>query len=328
MKNYIIILLIFLFLLPGIGFAGSKDKKFRVELYGGLSALNPADLNARPGYTQAYEDFNYLDSYISDAARLGELFRFTYEMTGELKKIPNARQVGGRVTYNLSSGWGLSLGFRFLEQSRSSEVSYYYEAEGVRPDSVFLSADFERTREYGPYALSAKGYAPLLGVHYCWFGRSLGSRVSMESYLEAGPLFASCRFEERLRSRYEDSSGYWESRETFYAIEGSGVGVSIEAGIRINMKLYRAVGFFIEGGYTLQKVRDVSGQGIYERTYDDSNAEVNTTAVTWDGTWVMVPASFDTSIRYPASEYSEGQYEKFILDLSGFQARVGISWKF
>ncbi len=330
-NKYIIILIMVIFLFPGLCFSGdrgNKNKKFQVELYSGLSTLNPTDLDLALEYNQAYEYYNYESRYRAEDIRLGDLFDFSYKQDGAFKKIKSGVQWGGRVKYLLNPRLALSLGFRYVSGSRRSDVVFNYDIRAVRPDNVAFFESSQTSRSYSPTILSAKGYLPLLGVHYYWVGNSQYSRIGLETYIAGGPLFASCRYKKDLVYRHDDSDGYWDERTYLYDIKGNGVGFAFDCGIRIQVKLNKYFGVFLEGGYSLQRADNISGQGIYKVKLDDQNAVGNTQTVIWEGKWVLVPSAFNTSVRFPASEYSGAQYDDFVLDMSGFQARMGISFTF
>lgn len=328
--KYFLTFFVLLLLSAGICFSDNtgrtdKNKKFQVELYGGISALNPADLNLRPRYDQAYEEYFFLGRYTAANIRLGDMFNFSFNGDGELKKLRSGRQVGVRVKYLLNRSMAVSVGLRYLNGSQDSNAAFQYNLRGVNPDTLRFSQDRTLTRTYSLYTLSARGFTPTLGFHYCWIRIP---SLRLESYIAGGPLFAACRFERHLVYREESMIGYWRERTYAYTIEGSGTGFALDTGVRVHVKLYKNIGIFLEGGYSVQRAGDISGKGISKYTLDDLNAEGNTQVSTWESKWVLVPATFDPSIRYPASEFSGPQYEDFILDLSGFQARIGLSWAF
>jgi hypothetical protein len=328
--KYFLTFFVLLLLSAGICFSANtgrtdKNKKFQVELYGGISALNPADLNLRPEYAQAYEEYYYLGRYAAEDLRLGDLFNFSFSKDGELRKLKSGGQLGVRVKYLLNRSMAVSVGFRYLNGSQDSNAAFQSNLSGVDPDTLMFSQERTLTRTYSPYNLSARGFTPMVGFHYCWLSTP---NLRLESYIAGGPLFAACRFERHLVYREESVIGYWRERTYAYTIEGSGTGFALDAGVRVHVKLYKNIGIFLEGGYSLQRAGDISGKGIYKYTFDDSNAERNTQVSTWEGKWVLVPARLDSSIRYPASEYNAPELEGFSLDLSGFQARIGVSFTF
>lgn len=327
----LITLLMVIFLFPVFCFPGdtaNKNKKFQVELYGGLSTLNPTDLNLAMEYNRASEYYNYEGRYRAEDILLGDLFDFSYHQDGAFEKLKRAVQWGGRVKYLLNRKLAFSLEFRYVGRSQGSAVAFQYDIRALRPDNNVFFESSRTVRTYSPFILSAKGYVPLLGVHYRWLGNSPYLPFALETYIAGGPLFASCRYKRGLVHRHDDSDGYWDERTYLYDIKGKGVGFALDWGIRVQVKLYKYIGIFLEGGYSLQRAGNISGQGIYKVKLDDQNALGNTQTATWEGKWVLVPSSFNTSVRFPASEYSGAQYDDFILDMSGFQARMGISFTF
>jgi hypothetical protein len=285
-------------------------------------------LNLALEYNRASEYYNYEGRYRDEDILLGDLFDFTYKKDGAFEKLKSGVQWGGRVKYLLNRKLAFSLEFRYIGRSQGSAVAFQYDIRALKPDNNVFFESSRTTRTYSPFILSAKSCVPLLGVHYRWLGNSPYSLFALETYIAGGPLFASCRYKRGLVHRHADSDGYWDERTYLYDIKGKGVGFALDCGIRVQVKLYKHIGVFLEGGYSFQKAGNISGEGIYKVKMDDQNAVGNTQTVTWEGKWVLVPSAFDASFRFPASEYSGAQYDDFVLDMSGFQARMGISFTF
>ncbi|MDQ1350794.1 MAG: hypothetical protein QG657_1096 [Acidobacteriota bacterium] len=330
-NKYLIALIIVVFLFPGLCFPGdtaNKDKKFQVELYNGLSTLNPTDLNLAMEYNRASEYYNYEGRYRAEDILLGDLFDFTFNKEGAFKKLKSGVQCGGRIKYLWNRKLAFSLEFRYVGRSQESNVAFQYNIRALRPDNNVFFESSQTVRTYSPFILSAKAYIPLLGIHYRWLGNPSYSSFVLESYIAGGPMFGSCRYKRGLVHRHDDSDGYWDERTYSYDIKGNGVGFALDCGIRVQVKLYKSIGVFLESGYSYQRAGNISGNGIYQVKLDDQNALGNTQTVTWEGKWVLVPSTFNASVKYPASEYGGSQYNDFKLDMSGFQARIGISFTF
>jgi hypothetical protein len=110
---------------------------------------------------------------------------------------------------------------------------------------------------------------------------------------------------------------------------GKGTGMSLQAGAKMDFNLAERYGLFIEGGYAYQRVSDLSGPGTRSMT---SHRE------TWEGEWAIKQ---DIRVRpwgtahflWPSNgwEFFQGTWwraQDFELDLSGFQVKIGLYFRF
>ena len=326
MKNQTFIICCFIILLlpgfTGAVEAGNVDekgrKKFQVELFGGYTTLNPEDLNSRPNtHEQGIKFWN--DDYYAFSVNVGYINSFSTEQSGGFKTIDNGAPFGFRFKYYLSKPLSLSFGVKYLSRSAASYVRHEYsiiERNGL--ESTYMV-------DWKPLNISAKGFTPMLGIH---FEKALSKVVGLEIYVTGGPLFSRCRIEIDCEgeSTYDGmvlDHDVWEADE-----RGKGVGYAFDGGLRFNVKIGENIALFIEGGYAYQVVNKLSGPG-----YENRNGEVTE----WKGDWGMKEYYFDrywgTIDLSVASSYWEGGDEYlwvkgFSLNLSGLQARVGISYRF
>jgi hypothetical protein len=110
---------------------------------------------------------------------------------------------------------------------------------------------------------------------------------------------------------------------------GKGTGLSVQAGAKMDFNFAERYGLFLEGVYAYQKVTDISGPGT--RSFP-------THRETWEGEWAMKQ---DIKVRpwgtgqflWPSNgwEYFQGTWWRardFELDLSGFQIKMGLYFRF
>ena len=318
MKKWLVLCLAVFFLISS-GFAGGKnEKKFQVELFGGYTTLNPEDLNSRPNtHEQGIQFWN--DDYYAFSVKNGYIKSFSTEQSGGFKTIDNAVPFGFRLKYSLSKSLSLSFGIKYLSRSAASYAKYEYsiiERNGL--ESTYMA-------DWKPLKISAKGFTPLLGVH---FEKVLSKAVGLEIYITGGPLFSRIRLgiDREAESTYDGTvleHDIWEVDE-----RGKGIGYAIDGGIRLNIEIGKNIALFVEGGYAYQVVNRLSGPG-----YENRNGVVNE----WEGDWGMKEYYFDRywgtiDLSVASNYWEDGDdylwVKGFSLDLSGFQARVGISYRF
>jgi hypothetical protein len=314
---------------PAAWASRENGNKLTIELFGGFSTLNPTDLNRRPEYDKLYEDFytEYRYAYYHDA--YGEFVTYSGQVDGEFKKIRQALPVGLRLKYELTPTLSVSLGFKYLSNRRDSRVTYRYDVRQVDPDAVQFYDEFSLFQENYPYSMSVRAYIPMLGVHY-----KLGKIrfLNLEAYLLAGPMFARCEFMRRRASRSLDSYEYLTEQDSSLEMKGKGTGLALDAGLQINMRVAGPVYLMMEGGYAYQSAWKVTGPGSAETTTWDSNSAGYTDSTAWDGRWTMVEGTLENEwgrfpFSYPTSQYEAAGTRDFKLDLSGFQIRLGLSFR-
>ena len=314
--------LLLLLLLPEFLSGMSNNKyRFRIEIYGGFSTINATDFNQIVEYDEQVQNFFY-ETYYDFLLNQGEVSSWDSYGKADYNKVKNAFPFGFRFKYYLKESLAFSIGFKYVSRVGNSELEYKYS----RTFSYYR--DFE-VKEYLPYSLSLKGGALIVGIHY---GKKLSDRIEIEGYFTGGPLFAECTYLsewsyklDRMYSgatitRYE-SKGLLEER-------GSGTGLSVEAGLGIDLAVIHRFGLLFEFGYAYQVVSKISGPG---REIQGGLTE------TWDGEWGMKEERIKTDwgelkALFPTN-YWEGESEiqrigDFKLALSGVQLRVGITYKF
>ncbi len=297
-------------------------ERFQVELFGGFSTLNPADLNLRAQHDEEFIKFNYEDRYAFEK-EYGNIVSYTKDMEGKFVQIKHAMPLGFRLKYLLNQSIAISLGFEYISRNKSSDIRIQY----TIVDSI-LGQYFEE-REISPFTLSTEGYIPSIGIHY---EKKITPSIGIEGFLTGGPLFANCSYFLDYRSTpiagetpIIELAGWGELE-----VKGKGTGVALNGGIRINVDMGRNFGLFLEGGYAFQVVNKLSGPG--SQVYNYVTRE-------WEGIWeikeIFVERAWGNIYYQLPSNYwekeSEDKYYKirdFKLDLSGFQIKIGISYRF
>jgi len=314
---------------PSAGGSQENGKKFQIEVFGGFSILNPKDLNGRPEYDRLYEDF-YTElryGYYHDAS--GNFVTYSGWVDGEFNKIKQALPVGLRIKYELTPAFSVSLGFKHLSSRQDSQVTYQYDVRQVDPDGVQFYDEFSLFQENSPYSISVKAYVPMVGIHY-----KLGKirSFNLEAFLAAGPMFAECDFVRRRYASSLDSYDYLTESDSSLEMKGKGTGLALEAGLQINVKVFKHIYLLMEGGYAYQIAGRVSGPGSSENTTRDSNSDGYTESAAWDGQWTMVEGYLENEwgrfpYSYPTGQPGTGNTPNFKLDLSGAQIRLGLSFR-
>ena len=300
-----------------------RDKRWRIELFGGFSSINPDDLNLRATFDDIHGSFNGEDyfQYLED---LGELNSFTKTNEGgKANHLRHSIPIGIRVRYSLKSWFDISLGFSYFTGKRDSSFKNSFELI----DNGGVSSLY--TDELLSYSLRARGYIPSLGIH---LGKKISSRFRLEGFLMGGPLFAECAYAMDWVSGWPitDSNGdFGNMQEGFLEEIGTGTGVSLQTGAKLDFSFAKRYGLFLEGGYAFQKVSDISGPGT---------RSISSHRETWEGDWAIKQ---DIRTRpwgtayylWPSNawNYFQGTWwraREFELDLSGFQLKLGLYFRF
>jgi hypothetical protein len=300
----------------------SEFKKFQFELFGGYTALNPTDLNLLVEYENRIQDFSY-DRYLDYLQANGQILSWTQNQSGERKEIKKAYPFGVRLKYFLNKTIAISLGFKYMSSNQESEFDYQY----IRNE--LLNEEYIEDLAYSPFAISAKAYIPLVGLHVV---KRFRNALALEGYVTGGPMFVKSHF-------ISDWTYEWriEGPDYGYAVvnsigrveqEGSGTGIAIDFGGRLSYPVVKSLELFFEGGYAYQVAKNLSGPG--QETRGTSN-------VTWNGKWSVIQETFSADwgaieLRLPTNHTAliadEEQIRNFELDLSGFQFRLGLSLRF
>jgi hypothetical protein len=308
---------------PGAGSRGSRPLGWRVEITGGLAAIDPADLNMRGTFDQM-SDAYYENDYLSYLVSQGEIASFVKTNEGGgVRHLTRSVPFGVRLRYRLARWMDVSLGFTHFSNARSSTFTNSYEVTEL--DGLKKTY----TDQFDDYTLAVKGYVPMAGLHV---GGNLTPSLRLEACLTGGPIFAECRYSILYHTNWPDSdTGQFDATldEGLLEERGRGTGVAFQFGAKLDYLLTRRYGVFVEGGYAFQTVPHVSGPGVRSFT---------STRDTWEGEWAMkqrvaIEPWGTGRFLWPSNgwELFGGDWWRardFKLDLSGFQAKVGFFFRF
>jgi hypothetical protein len=310
MKKRAVLALGILLSISGTSEAGSAQKRLQVELYGGIAACAPGDLNSIPESLKAYFRFYYVDRY--DYYRKVAYIRdYETKSEGRLRSLRVGFPVGVRLRYRAASFLDLSLGVRGFWGSVDS--TYATDVRVIDRDGH--PSDLRRV--YDPLKISASGIAPLFGLH---LRKKFGNRIALEAFLAGGPLFGSIVYS---RKSHSESSG--ATSDSFLEEKGRGFGIALDGGLRLETPVGRDLALFIETGYAFQRAGGFKGEGLLR---SDSGQQ------TWEGEWGMKEdyladywgtLGLLTASNSWTTEDLPLRQRDFRLDLSGVQVRLGIA---
>jgi len=287
--------------------------RFQIELYGGLSLVNPKDLNL---LSQAEEQYNEL--YFIQ--RLGYMNGYFVNDFPEIRQMIPA---GLRLRYRFSEKLGFSLAVEGFMQEKeiSTEGSFGYSA----------NVSENHTKKYDPFQLGLSGYAVLGGLHYCI---PIGGSTDIEVAAAGGWAFGSFDFrsEWTYTASYNESSMYYQYTSVDGSVlegDGSGNGFMAQGMLRLNKMLGKNIGFFVETAAIFCRMKSITGSGREVRIWTSDET-------TWEGTWAIkkeeIQLLWASDDVYVPTNYWSGWTESqrdrdFILDLSGFRLVFGICFR-
>ncbi|MGD9347330.1 MAG: hypothetical protein PVH84_15800 [Candidatus Aminicenantes bacterium] len=296
--------------------------RFQVEFYGGIIFLNPQDLNLFVSHDARLQEFFY-DSYFDYLVATDQIQSWTRNQGEERKEITRSYPIGGRIKYYISETIALSLGFKYQTSSQNMDLEYEYFRNELSDER------YNEAIRYSPYSLSAKAYIPTIGVHIT---KKLKDTLTMEAFISGGPMFADCRyFTEWSYEWVTEGPGYryvTYNRNGVLEEKGSGTGIAVDLGGRFSYPIISRFEIFLEAGYAYQVVKSISGPG---------GEEMDGRSTTWDGRWgikreTVAAAWGELEMEFPTAHWSDNSEEDrvrdFELDLSGFQLRLGLSFRF
>jgi hypothetical protein len=305
---------------PGRG-RGSGRFVWRAEIMGGLAAINPGDLNMRGIYDRMSGSF-YGNDYLSYQLSQGAIASFARTSEGgEFRRLDRSVPFGVRIRRRLTRWLDVSVGFTRLAGSRSSAYADLYQVTELDGGT----STYQDRADV--YTLAVDGFLPAAGIHV---GGNITPALRLEAGFSGGPLFAECRYNIHFQSMLPGSTGDIETPQVGELDEkGKGVGPAFHLGAKLDYLLTRRTGVFIEGAYAFQTVTGVSGPGTRSLTgHRDA----------WEGEWAMkqmvtIEPWGTGRFLWPSNgwELFAGEWWRardFKLDLSGFQAKVGIFFRF
>jgi hypothetical protein len=302
-------LVLMIFFLPAVLLG---EERFEIELYGGISFVNPEDFNLLSKAEQQYNDI-----YFTQRFR-----HYDGSFVNDFPEIKHAIPAGIRFRYRMTEKFSLSVAFEGFIQKREQvlEGSFGYSS----------TASETHTKTYDPYQLNLSGYAFLGGIQY---RMPVGNKTDIEVGAAAG--WARANFD--FSSNWSYAASYTGTTVSYSSVyggtlegDGSGNGFIAQGMGRFNWMLTRQFGFFVEAAYTYCRMKSLEGGG--RETLIGLSGET-----TWEGTWgikreeIHVPWG-DKEVLVPTNFWEgwiESQRERdFVLDLSGFRLVLGIRFRF
>ena len=316
------------------GYAFSLSN-FSLELLGGYTGLNPKDLNAGAAYEEAYLQYNYVTRFNYYHELYGDDYQVTSSRAADARfeTMKGSPLYGLRLRYNLSPTLGLSVGVQFLNRTQSSNVAMNVDvldashSDGGTADS--LSYQYQNPG----FLLSFSAWSPQLAAHFGW---NIGQALRFEILVAGGPLYARCRTVSERRTASTDRTGF--RSETVYAVEmkGEAKGLSGELGGRAGLRLTSFLSFFVEGVFAFRAADGVQGAGWSRTVISDSNGSQESVTASWNGRWTFIRQNvtadwgrFQENLLQNQIEISGfgSNFQKFSIDLSGFQLKAGLAFR-
>ncbi len=289
-----------------------QGKGLQVDLFGGMAFTNPTDLNLRPEYDARYlvDQREYYSTHFSSATQ--------GLPSAEFRKAKTSYPLGLRLRYRFNPLLSLSLGVKYFSTEQSSEVLNRFSAAGGRP--------YVLEYRFYPYVVAFGGTSPLLGIHLTL---SSSEDYGLELFLSGGPLFARCQYLTEITRFYSRNDTVYRANQTSYAIQGKSTGLALDAGARVQVGVMRNIVLFCEGGYALQKARNLQGPGEFELyIYRDADTQYLSDRLTWEGYWGV--KQLEAFAPLPSNEWEKDdpRVDDFELDLSGLFLQLGVSFSF
>lgn len=301
---------IFLIFLLGLNPAnGAGQKRLQIEMYGGISYLEPKDLNLLSAAEEQYNDFYFIQR---------QLYKRGY-FINDFPEINRMLPAGLGLKYWISPVLAFSVSaerfFRRKELSVEGTLSY------VQPTWFD-----NQTKSYDPFSLELSGMAVMGGLYY---RIPINGQTDMEIGASAGWGKANFKFGSTWSHTVHFwAENYWEFQsEDGGTLEGdgSGNGLLAKADVRLNQRLGSGLGFFIEASGVICRMKSFAGSGRETRLGIPGE-------ISWEGNWGIkreeLHLGMESATVYVPSNYweswMEAQWDRdFVLDLSRVQLVLG-----
>ena len=340
MKRIIIFsyLLVMILFMDNFAFADNSDKtetkKMQIEFYLGQSRDDTDGLKIFPEYNFMNNHQGGLRkyAYYSDVSN-----NYTYDRRtqGEFEKIEAAMPFGIRLKYFINPKFALSVGFTTMNRTAASMFTDKFEVSYLDPDYTPFYREFIDEATFDPATISFASYVLHVGNHHIFV---LNRVWSVEVFASVGLGYASCLYEDRITSNIkylsEDSlNEYWEERLYVTEYKGDGITFFSELGGRVNIQWHKKISFFLEMTGNYLDFKNISGPGKYSFSYKDANGEGYQSIWEGEGKWKVREIIYNNSWGYfnestPYIDDGDSNDRKFALNLSGFQFRFGIAYRF
>jgi len=301
-----------LMLFAGAAGLAAADR-FRVEAYGGLTLMNPRDLNL---FGRAEQQYNYI---LFQERLIGWT---TGYFTNAFPKMTKALPAGVRLRYRLNKRFDVSVEAEGFRRAESADIAGTFSYDG--------DYSLTESRAYDPFRLEVRALSVMGGLQY-----RIPAGKSTEVEVGAAAGWAWARFD--FLSSWTASLDLISDGQVINSsvdgatLEGDGKGSAPTAKlmVRLNRALGRRWGFFVETAATYCRVNSLEGGG--RETVLDVPGET-----VWRGTWAVkreeIDLPHDSAVILVPTNYWEGwvasQRERdFVLDISGLRLVAGIYFK-
>ncbi len=329
------ILIIFVFL----GYIYS-DTTFQIEFTSGYLKFNPDDLNLILNFLEKTSEF-YIEDHYNYLKEEGTYSSVRIERNDNLYPIKDAIPFSERLRVNFGKHFSVSLGVEYYYKETLSNIDCSSDAitpplgQGQRQINA---GDSERK----DVLLSIKTFAPEILFHFITPEIQLGkgSFINFEAY--AGPQINFSKIKIKVEGEYSGyirdlSSG--ESIEfhegSFIDMNGSGYGIGVKGGLRLNLYFNNKLGFFISSDYSYGKIKNIKGKGVsilfYEVYENSQKTNGGGDYDTWDAEWYIAEinrnlywGSFEHELPTSGPEYLNRHSRSFVLYLSGVRVNFGV----
>lgn len=286
-----------------------------IEMYGGWAGIDPSDLNQRAVHDSRVQRF-YGGDFLDDAVSRGLISSWSKTGEGDFRQLKKGLPLGMRCKYYLNRWFALSFGVTYLTGTREQDISANYSITNAM-------GSYSIESRYSPYTLHARGIAPLLGVH---LQTRLNRFLELGAGFSAGPVFAHCSYSHE----YSENNGLTGmTYERSIDVDGRGAGLAMDGMLRLGVNLGNGFFLFCESAYAYRVITYVGGSGsltVTKPSYDQ---------ILWKGEWKMNESrlesywgAIDTLRPSNSREPNDHQTRNFELDLSGFQLRLGLAYRF
>ncbi len=303
---------------------------FSLELLGGYSKITPSDFNAFATAEEAYVKDRYVSRINYYRGLYGANYQATVTRTGDspFKSVKDALAYGFRLRYELSPSLGLSVGVQFLDRQQHSNVGMTVAIQDSDPAYIKANGYQGYAYQNSGFLLGVSAWVPEVAAHFCW---DVGRVLRFEALIGGGPMFISCHSVSTRLTSATDASGAVTSNLTTLDMRGKATGFSGELGGRIYARTGGFLDFFAELSYCFREGAELSGPSSSQSISTDANGSQTTVTSSWSGGWnslrTDVTSAWGTSsVTAPQNRYSTGNgFQKFALDLSGFQLKAGLT---
>jgi hypothetical protein len=282
--------------------------RFQIEIYGGVSYLNPGDLNLISKAEEQYNRLVFVDRYLG----------WQGYFINDFPRITDAVPAGFRVKYHISEKFAVSIEAEGFRRTRETSISGSF--------TYAPSWSLTEAKEYSPYHLSLQGLSVAAGLHYRF-------NVARNTELEVGAAAGWTRAEFNFSSAWAYSielttEGFFHSSIDGGTLEGNGKGngLSAKGMFRLNRALGRRFGLFVETSATYCRLKSFSGSGRETRLGIPGETA-------WEGAWGIKREDIEVSwgsasISVPTNYWggwTAAQRERdFVLNLSGIRLLLGL----